>query len=266
MFKESTIEEEFLSTKKVISYSIWGTNSIYLEGLRREVRRVVADPFFSEWECWIYYNSTVRGDYIGEIVAICPERVKFITLENKYKEIPAWNRTIRMWRFLPIDDPEVELMICRDCDSMFDEREKMTVAEWLNSGKQFHITRDHPAHRNRMLAGMWGMRKVMGDGRRRWIDGKMEELVVRWVPHIHDNYSFDEKFLEICIYPHTVGNRVIHDEITRHEGAECRKYPRAWINYRFIGEKVYPNGESVDNYLHLLVPIYQRRIKQYGYY
>jgi hypothetical protein len=125
--------------------------------------------------------------------------------------------------------------------------------------------RDHPAHRNKMLAGMWGMRKVGNNGRR-WIDGKMEELFLRWIPHIHDNYTFDEKFLERLIYPHTAGNRVIHDEITRHEGAECRKYPMAWRNYRFIGEKVYPNGQPVDNYLHLLVPIYQKRVKQYGLY
>ena len=264
MFKQSTIEEDFISTKKVVSYSVWGTNPIYLEGMRREARRIVVDPFFIEWECWIYYNHTIGEEYRNSITSICPERIKWITLENKYQQIRNWNQTIRMWRFLPIDHPEVELMICRDCDSLITEREKITINEWLNSEKQFHIMRDHPGHRNKILAGMWGMRKIGENGNRRWIDGKMEQLIIAWTPHIHDNYSFDEKFLEKCIYPLTVENRVIHDEIIRHEGEECRKYLMAWDNYRFIGEKVYPNGDPFDNYLHLLIPIYRQRIKQYG--
>ena len=63
----------------------------------------------------------------------------------------------RSWRFLPLADPHVERFVARDIDSRLTERDQATVFAWVNSGKKFHVVRDHPSHSNfPMSGGMWG--------------------------------------------------------------------------------------------------------------
>ena len=45
----------------------------------------------------------------------------------------------------------------RDVDSYILDREVSAVFGWLNhSVKMFHVMRDSPRHKDRMLAGLWG--------------------------------------------------------------------------------------------------------------
>jgi hypothetical protein len=61
------------------------------------------------------------------------------------------------WRFLVASDPNIERYVIRDIDSRISRREKLAVDEWIASGKQFHVMRDHPSHSNNaMSGGMWG--------------------------------------------------------------------------------------------------------------
>ena len=63
----------------------------------------------------------------------------------------------RSWRFLPLADPHVERFVARDIDSRLTERDQAAVFAWVNSGKKFHVVRDHPSHSNfPMSGGMWG--------------------------------------------------------------------------------------------------------------
>jgi len=43
------------------------------------------------------------------------------------------------WRFWAADDPEVGIMLSRDCDSRISDREIAAINEWLESDKDFHI-------------------------------------------------------------------------------------------------------------------------------
>jgi hypothetical protein len=61
-------------------------------------------------------------------------------------------------RFLPADEDGVEYMMSRDTDSRLSERERLAVDEWLRSGADLHIMRDHPYHGVPMLGGMWGVK------------------------------------------------------------------------------------------------------------
>jgi len=63
------------------------------------------------------------------------------------------------WRFLPASDPDMDILIVRDTDSRLGLRERLAVNEWLESGKNFHIMRDHPQHGTLILGGMWECRK-----------------------------------------------------------------------------------------------------------
>ena len=52
-----------------------------------------------------------------------------------------------IWRFLPVLDPSVSVMVSRDLDSRFTSREQAVVTDWLDqSNLPFHIIRDHPGH------------------------------------------------------------------------------------------------------------------------
>ena len=65
----------------------------------------------------------------------------------------------RLWRFLAADDVSVEAYMIRDIDSQFLAREVCAVREWIASGFNFHVMRDHPGHFYPMMAGMWGGRR-----------------------------------------------------------------------------------------------------------
>jgi len=53
------------------------------------------------------------------------------------------------WRFLPLMDPMVDRMLCRDMDSVVTAREVAAVHQWLdnsNSSSTFHWMHNHPYH------------------------------------------------------------------------------------------------------------------------
>ncbi|CAF1621039.1 unnamed protein product, partial [Rotaria sordida] len=51
-----------------------------------------------------------------------------------------------MWRYLPVGDLLVDVMISRDLDSPLTQRERAAVDEWLSMKVIFHAMRDHPRH------------------------------------------------------------------------------------------------------------------------
>ena len=60
------------------------------------------------------------------------------------------------WRFLAIEDKDIDIFIVRDCDSRINKREQLAVYQWLKSDCILHIMRDHPHHYYKILGGMWG--------------------------------------------------------------------------------------------------------------
>jgi hypothetical protein len=46
--------------------------------------------------------------------------------------------------------------VLRDADSLINVRERVAVDAWLDSGRHFHVMRDHYDHAELVLAGMWG--------------------------------------------------------------------------------------------------------------
>ena len=63
-----------------------------------------------------------------------------------------------MWRYLAIDDEDVQIMISRDADSRLSYREKKCVDIFMESDKVLHSIRDNINHPN-IMAGMWGIKK-----------------------------------------------------------------------------------------------------------
>ncbi len=141
--------------KKIISFSLYKapedwehvmqTNfDKYINGLNENIK--LRDQFYPDWEIWIFTNvgPSLKNKFDG---------ISNIVFHNMDNLLISGMQ----WRFLPHDFPDVERFIVRDLDSRFSERERVSVMEWIESGKKIHIMRDHPHHHYEILGGMWGM-------------------------------------------------------------------------------------------------------------
>ena len=142
-----------------LSYSLFGKDSWELFGQNVEnIAKEASDStFYGNWSVRIYHENF-------------PSKLQ-IDLRKKYEnlyfcnvrelKLPFFNETNlvningRMWRFIPISDPTVDIVCSRDLDSPLYKREEDAVNYWLHSGKIFHTMRDHYWHNIPLLAGMW---------------------------------------------------------------------------------------------------------------
>lgn len=212
--------------KKVISFSLWGDNRNYLIGAIRNAELV--NDFFPGWICRFYVDEKLNKTIIDTLLSLNSE----IIYKNYTHEFEPY-----LWRFLSASDPEVEVMISRDCDSRLTLREKIAVDEWLQSDKDFHIIRDHPHHNYLIMAGMWGVRNN--------ILSNMTELIGEW-KNI-DTKQNDQKFLANIIYPKVRKTLFIHDDFVRFE-SDKHKIKHDRVNYEYIGEYYDENEKCSEHH------------------
>jgi hypothetical protein len=209
--------------KKVVSFCLWGTNPHYLDGALHAL--ATARQFYPDWEWWFYLAEDVPATTADTLAT---NGATVIRLQRdggpaaapvKFQFQPAF------WRFLPASDPDVGFLLVRDTDSPVTAREVAAVNQWLASGKELHIMRDHPKHEYPMLAGMWGCRTA---GLR-----NMKELIAGWKRF--DYYGCDQKFLGTVIYPRFRDQAWIHSECIRFPHEVIHPFPTPRNNHEFIG-------------------------------
>jgi hypothetical protein len=87
-------------------------------------------------------------------------------------------------------------------------REKCAVDEWLASGKALHSMRDHPAHKWKIMAGMYGLRpaQLFGHGKK-----TMRQLIDEFEKT--GEKPDDQRFLAAVIWPmaYNTSNWISHD-------------------------------------------------------
>ena len=150
-----------------------------------------------------------------------------------------------MWRFDPLFEEDVEIVIARDTDSQISMREKVAVDEWLKSGKKFHIMRDHKYHGikylpGRILSGMFGAR-----------DGYL-----RSTKNLYDSmknnafkYGNDMKFLD-KIYDFVKNDMIVHDTHSHYKYENPLKFSVDPINGNTVGSyqcRNFPNANKILN-------------------
>lgn len=150
---------------KVISYSLWGDKPTYTIGAIRNAD--IAAELFPDWICVFYCFDSVPVDIIKELKSRLNVLVRRVNGEYNSSDSRGM-----FHRFLPADEKGVEYMISRDTDSRLSERERLAVEEWIASGADLHIMRDHPYHGVPVLGGMWGVK----GGRLKGIAREMEEF------------------------------------------------------------------------------------------
>tara|TARA_R110000851_G_scaffold84456_1_gene184036 strand:- start:704 stop:1396 length:693 start_codon:yes stop_codon:yes gene_type:complete len=189
--------------KKVISFSLWGDNTRYTFGaIQNASLGLVVYP---DWICRFHVGKSTPSyitDHLREY-----ENTEVIERE----EDGDW--TGMFWRFHDASDPDVEVMLSRDCDSRLWFREKAAVDEWLSGDKSFHIMRDHPAHGVPILGGMWGVRNQKLSNMKDLCNSYGQE----------NKWQTDQNFLRDVVWP------LVHDD--------------SHINDLFFDKTGFPGGE-----------------------
>lgn len=210
---------------KVISFCLWGNEPKYNIGAIKNA--ILASKYYPEFECWFYiHKESVSQNTINELNKLKNVKIIFKSGDlNKCKPM--------CWRFEPIDDPDVEILLSRDTDTRILHREKLAVDEWLLSGKTFHIMRDHPDHNFTILGGMFGTKKIKHINK--WLD---------YINNINQIYhrDYDQDFLNNIIYPHIKNDCIIHSSFRIYPNEIAKPFPINYEkDYRFVGEYVYEN-------------------------
>ena len=159
-----------------------------------------------------YYSGWVLRYYIDR-ESVPADLVKKLSLGGAEVIMKSFRRSkyeCLFWRFLVACDPQVDIYIIRDADSEIIKKDRQVVDEWLASGRDFHIVRDHPSHRIMMPGGLWGGReKIAG------IDNMIERYIAdRTAQEIR--YGIDQEFLAQHIYKRVRHSVCIHSSYVRH--------------------------------------------------
>lgn len=207
--------------KKVISFCLWGNNPKYTIGAIKNAE--LATTIYPEWICRYYVGRSVPLDIVENLSK--RSNVELIKMDQD----GSWNSMF--WRFYPISDPDVEVMLSRDCDSRLSIREKECVDEFLKSDKMFHAMIDHPWHGG-IMGGMWGAK--------RGILKNMVEMTNNWTKT--DAWQTDQSFLNAVIRPLVNGSIIIHDSI------QLKNFPSKRKDYKFVGEVYDANDNRFEHW------------------
>ncbi len=171
--------------RNIIAFTLFGDSPRYCESAIANA--FVAQELFPQWRCRVYLDDTVpipihqrlrdAGAQVVDMSGAAHDGVHPL-----------------MWRFLVIDDPEVDRYLIRDADSLLSEREQAAVEQWLTSEYWFHHMRDYFTHTELILAGLWGgCRGALMP---------LKPLMQAWLTQQKDVTRFaDQKFLREIVWP-----------------------------------------------------------------
>lgn len=177
----------------------------------------------------MYFNKTVPIKYIEELNIY--NNVELINMNDSV--LPGM-----FWRFLPYDDVEIELFIVRDLDSRISMREAVAVYEWVNSGKNLHIMRDHPYHINLIMGGMWGLKRSINFSIK---DKMLTYLRIRNREFDLFERDEDQHFLAEFIYPKFFFSKIVHASFHKYEYA-TKEFICNRVENSFVGEYSFDNN------------------------
>jgi len=157
-------------SQKIVTYALFG-NAQNASVFRRyfSLLRNISLTVDKQYPGWIIriYHDILDGDEDAHDqlckvycrypnVDLCSVPLLANRIGNETSPIdPALLRGLnpKMFRYLVMLDPNVDLFISRDVDSIIFRREVDAVEEWLKSNYTFHLMRDHRGHGSIILAG-----------------------------------------------------------------------------------------------------------------
>lgn len=215
---------------RVVSYSLYGSDARYTSGIIQNAQ--LMPTIYPRWKMRVYFGKDV------------PETILNDLRQYEHVELVAGDPALSpmVWRFLVASDPLVERYIIRDADSRISKRESSAVAEWIDSGKRFHVIRDHPSHSNfAMSGGLWGGTKLAFP--------QMKDLL----GSVGTAYVADMNFLTRKVWPVAKHSVFQHDAFGCHydKWGETRSFPMTRVGWEHVGS-VWINGKMRQGDVDLL--------------
>jgi hypothetical protein len=240
--------------KKIISFSLYGNKPNFQVGA--VVNVIEAKRVYPDWKCRFYTTDEnvmcKQLEYLGAEV---------IRMDD-------WIEGKTLWRFLAVDDADV--CIVRDADSVVNEKEALSVEQWLNGLRippsavsglwaafgtpewqsrweektikeeklKWHRTHDHPHHDSfAMGAGMWGCNNTI-EGEQYSLPDTMENMVREWTRRKPFYRFSDQDFLEEKVFPIAAHSMYTHGR----QGEPFPPHPPI-RHSRFIGDYAFAASE-----------------------
>lgn len=212
---------------KIISFSLWGNMPKYIIGAVENIR--LQKIFYPEWTCRFYIDSTIPADVVNRL----KEGAQVCSMAESDGNFGLF------WRFLPLDDTSVERFIVRDADSRLSAREADAVKEWEESGKWFHLMRDHAGHITTSICGaMWGATSEFCPGYTDMISVWLANNANR-MGHERGKYFYtDQLFLDEIIWPLVKDNHIAHESIISRYTGDKRPFRVANPDGSFVGQQI----------------------------
>lgn len=189
--------------RNIIAFTLFGDSPRYCESAVANVH--VAKELFPHWRCRIYLDGSVP---LSVHQRLQEAGAQIIDMSGAAQD----GIHPLMWRFLVVDDPEVDRYLIRDADSLLSEREQAAVAQWVASDYWFHHMRDYFTHTELILAGLWG-------GCRGGLM-TLKPLMQAWLARQTDVTRFaDQIFLREIVWPTLHRSVMSHDDWFDFHGA-----------------------------------------------
>ena len=196
-------------SKRVFSFSLYGHDEAYMHAALRIASETKEK--FPGYLPRFYVSQEIDEGLVTQLQDIGSE---IIRKERKHDGIEGM-----YWRFLAANDPEVEMAMIRDIDTLFTIRDQQVQKEWLESNKDYHIVRDNPKFLSIEVPGcFWSCR-----GRKIPQIGAMIE---DWCTD-RFAYSFgaDQDFLAHRVYPKMRHSLYVHTSYVAYIGERYHPTP-----------------------------------------
>lgn len=190
---------------KAISYCLWGSNPKYIYGLYRNIETIQSK--LRGYKIYLYVNRNYDIDIKGVTVVRTKHNSNYLMFD----------------RFRNVAD----ITYSRDLDSPVLDREIEAMQEFEASDKMFHIIRDHPYHRARILGGTCGIKR----GAVKAINKIINDNIYLY----EDKWFSDQEFLNDVIYPLIKDRVLIHSSFNFYSDETITPFPSARVGDEFVG-------------------------------
>ena len=179
--------------KNLIAYSLYNNAPRYYVGAIKNA--IIAQRIAPNFTLRFYVGESVPS-WVVSTLWLMPN-VEIIEMMG------AEDARAMFWRFYALADLDYDYILIRDADARLNLRELAMHQEFIDSGQNFHIIKDHPTGHNYTISGgLFAAKKIMLHD--------IHKLVDAWGPK--PIYGNDMEFLQKWIYPRVIGETLIHDE------------------------------------------------------
>jgi hypothetical protein len=176
--------------KQLIAYSLYGSEERYTIGAIKNA--ILATRHFKGFTLRFYTGASVP-ESIKQTLLLFPH-VQLVEQDE-----PEDHRA-KLWRFQALTDQEFDIVLSRDADARLTHRERIAHEEFLASGLDFHIMKDHPTgHNYKISAGMFAARTSAIPADLAIAEGQ-------------NYYTQDQDWLAAELWPQIKDSALIHDE------------------------------------------------------